>query len=178
MNQRIAALRGLFRFTVVTGACDRNSVPSARRSSGLRAKRRGLLGHVSTGRPCGRGRLVREQRRLPDALEPDEVAEFVSDLGSDRDRAIVLLGRLRAGEVRSLRLADVDVGTRRVRVIGKGGRNRGGHAEDLPNPPQAPSCLPLCGAGGNLNCGAEWGCSGKVQAGPRIDCILCPVSSV
>jgi integrase/recombinase XerC len=71
--------------------------------------------------------LVREQRRLPDALEPDEVAEFVSDLGSYRDRAIVLLmllGRLRAGEVRSLRLADVDVRTRRVRVIGKGGRER------------------------------------------------------
>jgi site-specific recombinase XerD len=64
MNQRIAALRGLFEFAVVTGACDRN--PSAQRSSGLRAKRRGLLGHVSTGQPRGRGRLVREQRRLPD----------------------------------------------------------------------------------------------------------------
>jgi integrase/recombinase XerC len=64
---------------------------------------------------------------LPDAFEPDEVAEFVSDLGSHRDRAIVLLmllGGLRAGEVRSLRLADVDEGTRRVRVIGKGGRRR------------------------------------------------------
>jgi integrase/recombinase XerC len=127
MNQRIAALRGLFEFAVVTGACNRNPVPSAQRSSGLRAKRRGLLGHVSTGRPRGRGRLVREQRRLPDALEPDGVAEFVSDLGSHRDRAIVLLmllGGLRTGEVRSLRLADVDVGTRRVRVIGKGGRRR------------------------------------------------------
>src|SRR5918994_4742299 len=91
------------------------------------AKRRGQLGHVSTGRPSTGGRLVREQRRLPEALEPDEVAEFVSDLGSHRDRAIVLLmllGGLRAGEVRSLRLADVDVGTRRVRVIGKGGRER------------------------------------------------------
>lgn len=127
MNQRIAALRGLFEFAVVTGACDRNPVPSARRSSGMRAKRRGLLGHVSTGRARTGGRLVREQRRLPDALEPEEVAEFVSDLGSHRDRAIVLLmllGGLRAGEVRSLRLADVDVGRRRVRVIGKGGRER------------------------------------------------------
>jgi site-specific recombinase XerD len=43
------------------------------------------------------------------------------------DRAIVLamvLGGLRAGEVRSLRLADVDFGLGRVRVIGKGDKER------------------------------------------------------
>jgi site-specific recombinase XerC len=33
----------------------------------------------------------------------------------------MLLGGLRAAEVRSLRLADVDMGLRRVRVTGKGG---------------------------------------------------------
>jgi site-specific recombinase XerC len=93
----------------------------------MRAKRRGLLGHVSSGRPGGGGRLVREQRRLPEALEPEQITEFFSDLATHRDRAIVLamlLGGLRAGEVRSLRLADVDVGARQVRVIGKGGRER------------------------------------------------------
>jgi site-specific recombinase XerD len=127
MNQRIAALRGLFEFAVITGACDRNPVPPARRSSGLRAKRRGLLGHVSSGRPRAGGRLVREQRRLPETLEPEEIGEFFSDLETHRDRAIVLamlLGGLRAGEVRSLRLADVDVGARQVRVLGKGNRER------------------------------------------------------
>ncbi len=31
---------------------------------------------------------------------------------------------MRAGEVRSLRLADVDMGLRRLRVVGKGGRER------------------------------------------------------
>lgn len=36
----------------------------------------------------------------------------------------MLLGGLRAGEVRSLRLADVDMGMRRLRVTGKGGRER------------------------------------------------------
>jgi integrase/recombinase XerC len=127
MNQRIAALRGLFEFAVLTGARPDSPVPSARRSSGMRAKRRGLLGHVSSGRPRGGGRLVREQRRLPEALEPEQITEFFSDLETHRDRAIVLamlLGGLRAGEVRSLRLADVDVGARQVRVIGKGGRER------------------------------------------------------
>ena len=36
----------------------------------------------------------------------------------------MVLGGLRAAEVRSLRLADVDMGMRRVRVVGKGGRER------------------------------------------------------
>jgi len=55
------------------------------------------------------------------------VDEFFADLFTYRDRAIVLamlLGGLRAGEVRSLRLADVDTGLRQVRVVGKGDRER------------------------------------------------------
>lgn len=127
MNQRIAAVRGLFEFAVITGTREDCPVPAARRSSGARAKRRGLLGHVSTGRPRSGGRLVREARRLPESLESRDVADFFADLLTYRDRAIVLamlLGGLRAGEVRSLRLADVDVGARQVRVWGKGGRER------------------------------------------------------
>ena len=76
MNQRIAAVRGLFEFAVITGHRDDNPVPAARRSSGARAKRRGLLGHVSTGRPRTGGRLVREPRRLPEALDAGDVEEF------------------------------------------------------------------------------------------------------
>lgn len=34
----------------------------------------------------------------------------------------MLLGGLRSGEIRSLRLADIDFGLRRVRVVGKGGK--------------------------------------------------------
>lgn len=36
----------------------------------------------------------------------------------------MLLGGLRAAEVRSLRLADVDVGLRQVKVMGKGSKQR------------------------------------------------------
>ena len=55
------------------------------------------------------------------------MAVFLADLRTFRDRAIMLamlLGGLRAAEVRSLRLAAVDMGLRRVRVTGKGGRER------------------------------------------------------
>lgn len=126
MNRRIAAVRGLFEHLVTTGVRAENPVPSARRSSGLRTQR-GLLGHLGPGRRRGGGQLVRQRRQLPESLEPTDVGAFLADLDTHRDRAMVLamvLGGLRAGEVRSLRLADVDMGLRRVRVIGKGGRER------------------------------------------------------
>lgn len=126
MNRRIAAVRGLFEYAVIAGVRADSPVPAARRSSGLRA-RRGLLGHLGPGRPRGGGRLVREPRRLPESLEPDDVGAFLSDLDTHRDRSMALamvLGGLRAGEVRSLRLADVDMGLRRLRVVGKGNKER------------------------------------------------------
>ena len=52
---------------------------------------------------------------------------FLADLGTHRDRAMVLLmllGGLRAAEVRGLLLPEVDMGRRQVRVVGKGGRER------------------------------------------------------
>ncbi len=127
MNRRIAAVRGLFTYLAIIGARADSPVPAARRSSGLWATRRGLLGHLGPGRPRGGGRLVRSPRRLPEVIDPGEVSAFLADLSSYRDRAIVLamlLGGLRAGEVRGLLLANVDMGMRRVRVVGKGGRER------------------------------------------------------
>lgn len=127
MNRRVAAARGLFEHAVVCGVVDRNPVPAPRRSSGLRGARRGLLGHVQGRRRAAPARLVRQSRRLPESLDAEDVAVFVADLATHRDRAIVLLmllGGLRAAEVRSLRLAEVDVGLRRVRVTGKGSRQR------------------------------------------------------
>jgi integrase/recombinase XerC len=126
MNRRIAALRGLCEYAVLAGVRADNPVPAARRSSGARV-RRGLLGHLGPGRPRGGGRLVRTPRRLPEALDAAEVAAFIADLRTARDRAmalLMLLGGLRAGEVRALLLPDVDLGLRRVRVTGKGGRQR------------------------------------------------------
>jgi site-specific recombinase XerD len=127
MNRRIAAVRGLFEYAVIAGVRGDNPVPAARRSTGLRPKGRGLLGHIGTRRAPTGGRLVRQPRRLPESLEPDEVSAFLADLCTCRDRAMalaMLVGGLRAAEVRSLLLADVDRGMRRVRVVGKGNKER------------------------------------------------------
>jgi integrase/recombinase XerC len=127
VNRRVAAVRALFEYLVMCGDRADNPVPAPRRGQGLRVKSRGVLGHLGPGRVRGGGRLVRSPRRLPESLDRDEVGVFLADLLSHRDRAIVmlmLLGGLRAGEVRRLLLADVDVALRRVRVVGKGGRER------------------------------------------------------
>jgi integrase/recombinase XerC len=127
VNRRVAAVRALFEYVVMAGARADNPVPSPRRGQGLRPKSKGLLGHLGPGRVRGGGRLVRQERRLPESLDPAEVSMFLHDLGSHRDRAIALamvLGGLRAGEVRRLLLADVDQGRRQLRVVGKGGRER------------------------------------------------------
>jgi hypothetical protein len=56
MNRRIAAVRGLFEFAVMTGVRAENPVPAARRSTGLRPSRRGLLGHIGrAGRAAAGG---------------------------------------------------------------------------------------------------------------------------
>jgi site-specific recombinase XerD len=55
------------------------------------------------------------------------VDAFVSSLRTHRDRAMalaMLLGGLRSAEVRGLMLSDADMGRRRLRVIGKGGKER------------------------------------------------------
>jgi site-specific recombinase XerC len=56
-----------------------------------------------------------------------DVAAFVADLETHRDRSMALamvLGGLRTAAVRGLRLADVDLGMRQLRVFGKRGRER------------------------------------------------------
>jgi integrase/recombinase XerC len=127
VNRRVAAVRGLFEYAVLAGARDVNPVPAARRSSGARAVRRGLLGHLGPGRPRSGGRLVRSPQLLPESLPMDQVRVFIADLLTARDRAmalLMLLGGLRASEVRGLLLADVDQGARLVTVVGKGGKQR------------------------------------------------------
>ena len=81
---------------------------------------------MSAGRRTpGPARLVRQDRPLPETVDAADVEVFLADLNTHRDRAItlaMLLGGLRAGEVRGLRLADVDMGMRQVTVVGKGNK--------------------------------------------------------
>lgn len=127
VNRRVAAVRAFFEFLMMTGTRESNPVPAPRRGQGLRPTTRGMLGHLGPGRARAGGRLVREQRRLPESLELADVQAFLAELRMHRDRAMVLamlLGGLRSAEVRGLLLRDLDQGRRRLRVVGKGGKER------------------------------------------------------
>jgi integrase/recombinase XerD len=117
--RRLSSVRGLFEYLLVRGdaGVSLNPVPhglAARRSGNARGRR---------GVP-----LIRTPRTLPRVVAPPDIDALLGALRTRRDRAMVeamLLGGLRRGEVLGLRLADVNVGERRLFIAeGKGGRQR------------------------------------------------------
>lgn len=82
INRRVAAVRAFFEFLVMSGIRAVNPVPAPRRGQGLRPAARGMLGHLGPGRARGGGRLVREQRRLPESLDLADVQAFMAGCGS------------------------------------------------------------------------------------------------
>lgn len=128
INQRLAAVSGLFAFRAMRDPDARNPVPRGREARRVAAgERNGLLAHL-VRRPKARSALrLREPRRLPRPLDRQETTALLSSLRTFRDRAIaglMLLCGLRSGEVLALEVADVDIGTRWLRVYGKGAKER------------------------------------------------------
>ena len=127
VNRRLAAVSGFFGYREMLDPDARNPVPrgrEARRAS--RGERSGELGHL--GRPRQRSRLrVREPRRLPRALDGDELRALVGSFRTHRDRAIaglMVFSGLRSAEVLGLEVRDVDIGRGWARVTGKGNKER------------------------------------------------------
>jgi integrase/recombinase XerD len=128
VNHRLAAISGLFAFRLMRDPSAGNPVPKGRevrwRAAG---ERNGLLAHVAR-RPRHRSALrVREPKRLPAALDGDEVVTLLGSLRSWRDRAmagLMVFCGLRSGEVLALEVKDVDIGGRWLRVRGKGSKER------------------------------------------------------
>ena len=126
VNRRVAAVRAFLEYLVMTGARADNPVPSPRRGQGLRPAAGACSGTWGLG-VRGLGPAGAPARRLPESLPAGEVDAFVASLRTHRDRAMalaMLLGGLRSAEVRGLLLCDADMGRRRLRVIGKGGKER------------------------------------------------------
>ncbi len=127
INQRLAAVSGLFSFRSMRDPAAANPVPrgtAARRAAA--GERAGLLAHLARPKPRSKLR-VREPRRLPRGLDRGETAALLSSFRTERDRAIaglMLLSGLRSAEVLGLRVADVDIGRGWVRVTGKGDKER------------------------------------------------------
>ncbi len=102
----LAAVRGLFRFACREGVADAN--------------------------PAAAVRTPKQPSKLPRHLRPGEVENLLDAAGGDRplerrDRALLELlyaSGLRVGELVSLDWGDLDLETRLLRVMGKGGKER------------------------------------------------------
>lgn len=130
INRRLAAIHGLYEHLMLIepGRMARNPVPRGQVGRGWRrpAQPQGLLGHLAQRRTPGPLRL-RVPHRLPRGLTPAEVERLVGSFRTYRDKAIALLmlyGGLRSCEVLQLKLGDVDLAAKTVRVFGKGARER------------------------------------------------------
>lgn len=127
VNRRLAAVSGLFTFMVMRDPTVKNPMPRGAEARWHGSDHRsGLLGHLARPQPRSALRL-REPRKLPRALDHNEVVALFQDLKSWRDRAmagLMLYCGLRAGEVLSLEVSDIDIGARWLLVHGKGSKER------------------------------------------------------
>ncbi len=127
INRRMAAISAMYSFAAMRDPSIANPVPRPReRRTVGGVSRTGLLGHLAKPAPLSPLRL-RTPRRLPRALDRDEIEALLGSLRSWRDRAIaglMLYSGLRSAEVLGLEVKDVDIGARWMRVVGKGDKER------------------------------------------------------
>jgi site-specific recombinase XerD len=120
VNHRLTVLQCLYRFHAG------GEIPGATPFQHPCPKRSGLGYGRAHWAPSHTLRL-RQPRRVIQPLSAEEVARFWRSFRTFRDLAVVglmLLDGLRSCEVLSLRLADLDLAQRQVRVLGKGLKQR------------------------------------------------------
>ena len=130
INRRLAAIHGLYEHLMRAepDRLARNPVPRGQASRSWRGPvhPHRLLGHL--GRRVATSPLrLRTPHRLPRGLNPDEVQRLVGSFRTHRDKAMalpMLFGGLRSSEVLMLKVRDVDLAVKTVRVWDKGGRER------------------------------------------------------
>jgi integrase/recombinase XerD len=116
VRRRLSTVSGFYSYLVAVGVVEVNPVL------------RGMAARTASGRVRRGAPLVRQVRRLPQVVTPEEVNALLGGLRRWRDRAMIeamLLGGLRRSEVLGLRLEDLRSAERRVFVVdGKGGHQR------------------------------------------------------
>ncbi len=128
INRRLAAIYGFYEhlMRIDPDGLPRNPVPRGLVSRAWTMAPYGLLGNIR--RRVTRSALrLKAPQRLPRGLTPAEVGRLVGSFRTLRDKAIALLmlyGGLRSSEILSLQMQDFDLPGGKVRVWGKGGRER------------------------------------------------------
>ena len=120
IQRRLSAVRGFFEFLVRESLVPRKAAES-RPTASPRIK----------NNPAYEVRAPKARRRLPETLDPDQMARLLEVPAGDvlvtRDRAIMELlysSGLRLAELVGLNLDGLDLADRTVRVVGKGNKTR------------------------------------------------------
>jgi len=126
INRRLTAIRVFYRF------CFSDELPSSPQSLSSNSYYRGPgkdrnLGIHNRKRQSSLKLRVKEARKLVKPLGIDEVKVFIRSISKYRDLALVylmLFSGLRSIEVRRLKWCDLDILTMRMRIHGKGNKER------------------------------------------------------
>jgi site-specific recombinase XerD len=121
INHRLGVLRSVYRFH--SGHPMPAGSYHVQRSYGTRSS----LGYGRPQRVIASGLRLQQPQRIIMPLSADEVAKFWSSFRTSRDLALValmLLNGLRSRETLDLRLGDLQLAARHVRVPGKGNKQR------------------------------------------------------
>lgn len=126
INRRLTSCEAFFRFCYDTPIVHLKgmSYPNTYYKGLPRDRKLGLFRSRKKSRLKFR---VKVPRTLIDSLEPQEIHQFLEGISRYRDLAIVFLMLfcgLRASEVLSLKLQDVDFIQKQMRIHGKGGKER------------------------------------------------------
>jgi len=126
VNHRLAVLNSFHQWWRMTAQEPSTSDPTGPDPGLSRTHGQGLLGHIRR-RSIRRPLRARVPHPLPEDLSVADVEIVIGHLRTVRDKAMALLmlnGGLRSMEVRTARLAYLDLGLQQIRVDGKGGRER------------------------------------------------------
>jgi integrase len=122
VNRILAAVSSFYEYVILAGMFERLNPIQKRPDPALQRvseRHRPFMGGASRQRPIRRAVRVKTVQRVPRPLSEAQVRALLAQLGSRRDRAIVLLmlqGGLRPGEVLGLHLEDIAYGRRQVVV--------------------------------------------------------------
>ena len=122
VNRILAAVSSFYEYVILAGMFDRLNPIEKRPDPALQRvseRHRPFMGGAPRQRPIRRAVRVKTVPRVPRPLSEAQVQALLAQLGSRRDRAIVLLmlqGGLQPGEVLGLHLEDIAYGRRRVVV--------------------------------------------------------------
>ncbi|WP_406424605.1 tyrosine-type recombinase/integrase [Streptomyces sp. NBC_00873] len=120
VNRILAAVSSFCEYAILAGLLDRANPIEKRPDPALQRvfeRHQPFMGRASLQRPVRRAVRVETVQRLLRPLDDVQVEALIGELGSVRDRALVLLmlqGGLRPGEVLGLHLEDIAYGRRRV----------------------------------------------------------------